>query len=178
MPATVNQGDRLRVPSGGYCTIGYVDNTARTITTAKHCADAAFSHNTPFAKVGFGVISRTPPTHLPDRDIAYIHLSDNVEIGDNQYSTNVILTHSDVEAILNTTPNTQVCSLSRRANTTHCKPVTRIDHAYLYSRGATNRSGDSGGPVWLIDDQGKPLGFVGVISATGDDEDIYALNPD
>lgn len=177
VPTTLHQGDRVSVEGSGYCTIGYVDAKSRTAITAKHCAEKLLIPNAPLVKRNLHVISRTAPTLIDDRDIAIIHLSDNVRIGGNPYTGDTLLTASEVAHIIDTR-DVQVCNYGKRSNTVTCQDVARLTGNTLFGRGATNIPGDSGGPVWLKDDTGASLGFIGVVSATGGDFNIYALNKD
>ena len=68
---------------------------------------------------------------------------------------------------------TAICSFGATTLKTHCGGIDNTNGSTVYEAPIPVAQGDSGGPVWAIDDHGKPLGIIGITSAFS-----YIVNKD
>lgn len=161
---TINQGDRIAT-NFRQCQVGYVDAISRTFYIARHCVgdsqagEAVYKGNQP---VGF-TYDATDTTALESRtfrdDVIAIRMYATTKVGTNEYSTDAVIPYDQVNV------GDKVCARSRMAGRTNCGVVTKKYNAII-TIATDNQTirGDSGGPAWLVDDNGNPRGLIGVSS--------------
>lgn len=164
---TVNQGDFID-QALSRCTVGYIDHAANRIYLAGHCANTdtytARLHGAPLGK-----FTKSDPTATSgfrgNMDVGYITPHKNVTLGENTYTGGAsVIDASDVNV------GDTLCFYGGRSKRVMCDVVNDVNEHYVSVPGTANggkydlQNGDSGGPAWLVDDEGIPVGVVGVAS--------------
>lgn len=148
----IGQGDKVRIKKStsetarNLCTVGYIDTRTRRAYISAHCGeDGVYT----FASDGapLGIFHR--PDNNANVDIGYIQLESFVYILGNSFAEH--------EATSPTPHLGQtVCQYSRNANQTHCSKIALIrGREVLTLTKMISSPGDSGGPVWIPDKDGK-----------------------
>lgn len=161
---TVNQGVAVLIDGAGTCTLGYNDHDRGVSYTAGHCGrDGARVHLIDRKSNVFGLALGTfhpSPNYITDgsNDWGWIDWDDTVQMGENVYSGDRILSRSEVKA------GETVCSHGETSQMgtldADCGVFTGWVHESFGVRDVRWAPGDSGGPVWV-----PGRGFVGVMSA-------------
>ena len=164
-PTTLlHQGDVIRIDNR-LCTLGYIDPVARTATLAAHCVPSDheaelynYETDTPIGKI---VSHHNGATDNARNDVLTFNLYDTVTLTDypNPYSGNTLLTLDDVQF------GDKACSYSAMTQSVRCGVIYNTDSTVVFgSPELGGVQGDSGGPMWLVDDENNPKGLLGVYS--------------
>lgn len=173
----LNQGDYVVSLTGSpqKCTIAYVDKVRRIGYTAAHCISPDgekqgdvhwmkdFDQWSDIRKIG--TITAHPKYDYNgfDRfaniyDLAIIYFNDNIVIGDNIYSGDTLLDIHSVKL------GDKVCNYGTSTRKINCGEVNQLHPYDFFQSTIRSQAGDSGGPTWLIDENGNTQGLVGVTS--------------
>lgn len=149
-PVYLNQGEEIQTQRLS-CSLGFIDNGARTAYTAKHCGG---NGETVYANRGGKHIPIGRLVHVPgSADYAKIKLYGGIQ-GSNKFTGNRIYATPF--------PGETICMYGNTTKRVTCTRMLFSDPGRLEIRtgtGAVVQKGDSGGPAWV---PGK--GYVGVIS--------------
>lgn len=164
---TFNQGDTI-VIGKALCTVAYVNNATHKAYTAGHCLKPgvdptvyALDANRRYIKIGTARHSQGYTTLGPGAvDAAIIDLETNVT-GRNDYTGTPILTPGDVRV------GDTACAYGAVTRDVTCSRVIAINgtSSFTTTPNSTTR-GDSGGPVWVLDQSGNSRGIAGITSYT------------
>ena len=152
--------------------MGYVDKQSRTAYVALHCADSRAGERVFVNGVAVGYSMYDSFTlhggSYLRNDVQPVRLYADTRIEDdaNTYTGDAVYPYSGIHV------GDKTCSYSRRKNEVLCGEVVNAsDGVILTNHGGIN--GDSGGPVWRVDDEGNSLGSIGVYSYSVDGRDTY-----
>lgn len=176
---TVNQGDFIDLGLAR-CTVGYIDHAAHRIYLAGHCASGD-NYTTRLNGAPLGKFTKSDPTATSgfrgNMDIGYITPHRNVVLGENTYTGDApVIGASDVNV------GDTLCFYGGRSKSVACDTITDVNEHYVSVHGTANggkhdlQSGDSGGPAWVVDDEGTPVGVVAVasnINSNSDESMVY-----
>lgn len=168
---TVKQGNAVII-GGISCTVGYVDKQSRTAYVALHCADSRAGERVFVNGVAVGYTMYDTFTFqggtLLRNDVQPVRLYADTRIEDdaNTYTGDALYPYGDIQI------GDKTCSYSRRKNAVLCGEVVNVsDGVILTNHGGIH--GDSGGPVWRVDDAGNSLGSIGVYSYSSVGQDTH-----
>ena len=179
-PHRIEQGDAIYTLDSGRakkCTLGYIDAVNRVGYTAGHCIlkngariSQVVSSKGGFDWYDFRVIGTIRvhdkydyagfTSRVDTYDIARIEFDDSVDLGGNIYSGDNTISKSDV------TEGVKVCMFGDATKEVSCGEVVDFDGGDDFRSSIGAQGGDSGGPVWAIDDTGNSLGLIGFHSYT------------
>lgn len=157
---TITQADRVIIGTTT-CTIGYVDKVSRTAYTALHCAKAAAGERAFVNGTAVGYTLHDSYTlhggNFHRGDVQAIRLYSDTRIGGNPYTGDAVYPYENLRV------GDTTCSFSRKQNTTLCGHITNLDDGVIMTNHG-GIAGDSGGPIWRVDDAGRSMGSIGVYS--------------
>lgn len=176
IPTTISQGDTVIINDTAKCTIGYVDKASHRAFLAAHCSQFKNAENvrisTPWrTDIGDIIVNNdiVGYNHATDNaydivDIGVIALDKHVTVGDNSYSGNNIISTKQLR------DGDQLCRVDiiQQRGVLCSPPHVQTTH-YITAQGNVITQGDSGGPMWVRDAQGKSRGLVGIIAGFSDD---------
>lgn len=164
---TVSQGDRIFINGETACTIGYVDKETHTAYTAAHCLGKETEFELDIRQKPQNVKVLNKYRHIPIGtahmsqnvvDMAIINLNENVIVGENIYSGNTILNPNTLDA------NNRICGYGATTKTVECFSPYSITAREIIGSTMYRKPGDSGGPTWVVDDQGETQGLIAIHS--------------
>lgn len=186
-PVTVQQGMRISAASTErrtfgkalqFCTLGYIDHERSIGYTSAHCLTGVDEGTyqpggVPITTKNQRLIGTAYP-HMGyargDRanghDIAVIVFSDNVTLGDNRYSGDTVLDPADVDR-----DTARFCTYGATTQRVQCggwsPSATYAEDNEFFTTGTNTVDGDSGSAVWVVGDNGEPLGLYGISRGRG-----------
>lgn len=175
------------------CTLGYVDTQARIGYTSAHCIPNTTDSTAPYPvivdsvndqgqqdKYIIGYVDTAPQTwrdtvadnidtHSPQPlnlkssqwDLALIHFTGTAFLDPND--DNPLTGDFIIDNPLET--GTRICSFGATTQEVSCGTIDNTNGSTVYEAPIAVAQGDSGGPAWAVDEQGKPLGIIGLNSA-------------
>lgn len=156
------QGDIIRIENQR-CTLGYIDPIARTATFAAHCVPSGreieLYQDATSVPIGKTTSHFNIGIDNSRSDMITFDLYDTVGLADqpNPYSGDTLLSTDDVEF------GDKACSYSAMTGSVRCGTIYNTDGNVIFgSPELGGVQGDSGGPMWLVDDNNNPKGFLGV----------------
>lgn len=163
----VSQGDHILV-GNTHCTLSYIDIERNLGYTAGHCAENTDQNPVQVVLIKDGTRQRIGtasfvPGYNPtsvDRDIDAAVITFEREYNlSNDITHNVpVLTPDDIHV------GDSVCAYGAATRTDNCSRIVEIDtHTFTASYAGT-QLGDSGGPAWIVDDNGAVRGIAGLTS--------------
>lgn len=164
-----------------FCTLGYIDHTRRIGYTSAHCLtgvdEGAYQPGgVPVTTRDQRLIGRAYPNTAyaagdatNGNDVAIIVFSDNVTLGKNKYSGDIVLNPADIDR--NTAKFCTFGATTQRMQCGTWEPAaTWADDDEFFITGTNTTHGDSGSAVWVVDDNDEPLGLYGISRGRG----VYA----
>lgn len=161
------------------CTLGFIDIQHRMGYVAAHCVPGTTTNTyqsggaevytasgqhvgTAYPMLTFG------PAYAADQlgtteDLSVIYFTDNAALQPNRFSGDRVIPKAEIN------PETDTfCVYGAMTQTTTCGGLSQdllfdFDNNIIVVEGVNVAKGDSGGPMWKIDDQGNPIGLVGII---------------
>ncbi len=163
-PVVVNQGDAVSSHNGG-CQVGYVDKKSHTVYLAWHCfreapGELVYKDDIPVGKTTRSAVPRADGAwDIANDDVMAVQLFSDIVAGENGYSGDVLANYPSL------TKGMRACMNSRQMGKVVCGEIEgAADGVISVVADEFGVPGDSGGPGWLVDKNGKPAGFLGVIS--------------
>lgn len=168
----ISQGDMITAGETT-CTVGYIDKEQRLLYTANHCGYGTSDvFNAEGKKIGQLQSTYIDGTTPPSKDIAVIKLDENVTPGDNTYSGDKKVSVDELK------PRDTICSYSRKQEKVRCGQIIDTDNnVIIATRNAGGEQGDSGGPAWVVNNIGAPIGFVGTYLGFWEDTGVGFVDP-
>jgi hypothetical protein len=169
----VRQGDNILV-GDTYCTLSYIDINNNVGYTAAHCAENTDQNPVRVVLVKDGIhqqigtasfVDGYNPTSV-DRDIdaAVITFEREYDLSNDITHLAPVLAPSEVHV------GDSVCTYGATTHTENCSRIFKVDtHTFTASYAGT-RLGDSGGPAWIVDDNGVVRGIAGLTSYISPDD--------
>lgn len=161
------------------CTLGFIDQQRRMGYAAAHCVPGTITnvyqdggaeiYTTEGQRVGTAYPMLTfGPAYAADKlgtteDLSVIYFTDNATLQPNRFSGDTVIPKSDIN------PETDTfCVYGATTRATTCGQLLEalmsdLDDNIITVEGVNVAKGDSGGPMWKVDDQGNPQGLVGII---------------
>lgn len=180
-PVTVEQGMRISTTNATqqrigislqFCTLGYIDHERRIGYTSAHCVTGIEEGTyqpggAPVTTRDQRLIGRIYPNTAYMRgdtygnDVAVIVFNDNVTLGENKYSGDTVLDPANIDR-----DTARFCTYGATTKHVQCgtwEPTAARTTDNEFSITGTNTiNGDSGSAVWVVDDNGEPLGLYGI----------------
>lgn len=161
--ASIKQGDKI-FANNSQCTLSYANAETRIAYTAAHCIDKqakytgythpvevyAYNNNNRMVPIGTSTIS------LNGVDLAVIKINDDISIGDNLYSGDIVLGRTDIAE------GDMVCRYGARSQKQACSKYSFEQDNVIFVEDEELISGDSGGPTWVTTATGDIKGYLGV----------------
>jgi hypothetical protein len=161
------------------CTLGFIDQQRRMGYAAAHCVPGTITnvyqdggaevYTADGQRVGTAYPMLTfAPAYAADKlgtaeDLSVIYFEDNAALQPNRFSGNTVIPKADIN------PETDTfCVYGATTRATTCGQLLEalmsdLDDNIITIEGVNVAKGDSGGPMWKVDDQGNPQGLVGII---------------
>ena len=170
---TVRQGDHILV-GDTHCTLAYVDAEKRVGYTAGHCAENTDQNPVQVVLIKNGTRQRigtasfvdgyNPNANDRNVDAVVITFEREYDLANDITHLTPVLAPSEVHV------GDRVCTYGATTRTNNCSRIFEIDtHTFTASYAGT-RSGDSGGPAWIVDDNGVVRGIAGLTSYISPDD--------
>ena len=170
---TVRQGDHILV-GDTHCTLSYIDIEKNIGYTAAHCAENTDQNPVQVVLVKDGTYQRigtasfvdgyNPASVDRDVDAAVITFEREYDLANDITNTAPILTPDEIHV------GDTVCTYGAVTHTNNCSRIFEVDtHTFTASYAGT-RLGDSGGPAWIVDDNGVVRGIAGFTSYISPDD--------
>lgn len=169
--STINQGDKI-FNNGHRCTVGYIDKPNSRIFLAGHCSDGGPLYFTDTQKRNYYLgtmvtefdFEGSLTNSTMSKDWGYIDIPENRSalLGENRYSSDSVLLPSMLRV------GQMVYGFGQTTGHVMENYVMGvINNVILLTQQNPMHEGDSGGPNWIVDDEGKKH-FIGVNSGSDD----------
>ena len=169
--STINQGDKI-FNNGHRCTVGYIDKSNSRIFLAGHCSDGGPLYFTDTQKRNYYLgtmvtefdFEGSLTNSTMSKDWGYIDIPENRSalLGENRYSSDSVLLPSMLRV------GQMVYGFGQTTGHVMENYVMGvINNVILLTQQNPMHEGDSGGPNWIVDDEGKKH-FIGVNSGSDD----------
>lgn len=166
----ISQGDPIYVGTTT-CTVGYIDTATDTAYTAGHCVEGAndpahtnvsLITNNGAKRLRFGTAKPHSNYNLHARD----RVVDGAAITPhrNVAMRNAITGNAPVLAHDNIAVGDMLCTYGAASQRTSCASITTIGTHTIATEYTGTTKGDSGGPAWIINEDGTIRGIAGLAS--------------
>lgn len=169
----VRQGDHILV-GNTHCTLSYIDTDRGVGYTAAHCAENTDQNPVQVVLVKDGTRQRigtasfvdgyNPKAFDRDVDAVVITFEREYDLSNDITHLAPVLSPGEVHV------GDSVCTYGATTRTDNCSRIFEVDtHTFTASYAGT-RLGDSGGPAWIVDDNGVVRGVAGLTSYISPDD--------
>ena len=169
----VRQGDHILV-GNTHCTLSYIDTNSSVGYTAAHCAENTNQNPVQVVLVKGGTRQRigtasfvdgyNPNAKDRDVDAVVITFEREYDLSNDITRLAPVLSPSEVHV------GDSVCTYGATTRTDNCSRIFEVGtHTFTASYAGT-RLGDSGGPAWIVDDNGTIRGIAGLSSYISPDD--------
>ena len=170
----VRQGDHILV-GNTHCTLSYVDTNNNVGYTAGHCAENTNQNPVQVVLIKdstrqrIGTASFVPGynPNAKDRDVDAVAITfeSEYDLSNDITSDAPVLRPDEVRV------GDHVCTYGATTRTDNCSRIFEVDTRTFTASYAGTRLGDSGGPAWIVDDNGVVRGIAGLTSYISPDDD-------
>lgn len=169
----VRQGDHILV-GNTHCTLSYIDTNSNVGYTAAHCAEntdqnpvqVVLAKGGTHQRIGTASFVGGYNPNAKDRDVDAVVITFEREYDLSNDITRLapVLSPDEVHV------GDSVCTYGASTRTDNCSRVFEVGtHTFTASYAGT-RLGDSGGPAWIVDDDGVVRGIAGLTSYISPDD--------